>query len=418
MREDLRENGHEEIIGKTDIDLYPEKGRKTYEEDMHVMETEEPIINKEYSVEDSEGDKSYYSTSKAPVYDNDNNVIGLVGITQEITERKQLQERLDFESSLLNDLLENVPASIYFKDAECRFVEVSDFKAEELGMDRAEVVGKTDFDFYSEDRAQEMFEDDKRVMEEEEPVVNKEEKIVTPDGEEWWASVIKVPRYDEDGNVIGTLGISMDITERKQGEQREDFLHSLLSNDIETKNKTAVGILELLKERDISEQEKSMIDTAINSIEDSSELISRVWTLRKASRKTELSEVDLDSKINSAVESNAELLEEKEIDTEIGETEDEVKGGRLTEDLFSNLIEWIVRFGECNVLRVLAREENGRITIILEGDGQEVPEMIRRGITKDFREGQVKEGGMLIYLASTISTAYKGKFEIKESELG
>ncbi|KXA90975.1 hypothetical protein AKJ63_02035, partial [candidate division MSBL1 archaeon SCGC-AAA259D18] len=546
LRENLRESGHEEIIGKTDLDLYPEKGRRTYKEDMRVMKTEEPMINNERSIEDSEGNKSYFSTSKAPVYDDENNVIGLVGITQDITERKKAEKSLAWKRNLLSTLLENapdriyfkdkdhrflevsqahadylgledpskaegktdydffpdedveewheeeeeimeteeaivgkeekdvhpdghiewvstskaplydedgniigtfgisrditeqkkaekkitfqsnllqsllrlIPDSIYFKDEEGRFVEVSESKAEELGMEREEVIGKTDFDFYSEEKAREMFEDDKRVMEEEEPVINKEEKIVTPTGEEWWASVTKVPRYDGDGNMVGTLGISRDITERRRGEEREEFLHSLLSHDIETKNRTATGILELLKERDITEQEKNMINTAINSIKDSSELINRVWTLRKASRKAELSEVELDSKIEAATQSNAELLEDKEIETEIEETDAQIRGGRLLEDLFSNLIEWTVRFGECSKLRLSAQEENGKIAVTVEGDGQKVPEMIKRGIRKDFREGQVKEGGMMIYLASAISTSYKGDVKIKKSELG
>jgi len=87
--------------------------------------------------------------------------------------------------------LKNIPDSIYFKDREGRFVEVSKSKVEHLGTDRKFVVGKTDFDFYSEEEAQKMRKDEIYVMENEE-VITVEERVTRPNGEKTWISIMNV----------------------------------------------------------------------------------------------------------------------------------------------------------------------------------------------------------------------------------
>ena len=120
------------------------------------------------------------------------------------------EEDVFLRSILFTSLLKNIPDSIYFKDLEGRFVEVSKSKVEHLGTDRKFVVGKTDFDFYSEGEAQKMRKDEIYVMENEE-VITVEERVTRPNGEKTWVSVVKAPRYDEDENVVGIVGISRRI---------------------------------------------------------------------------------------------------------------------------------------------------------------------------------------------------------------
>ena len=120
------------------------------------------------------------------------------------------EEDVFLRSILFTSLLKNIPDSIYFKDREGRFVEVSKSKVEHLGTDRKFVVGKTDFDFYSEEEAQKMRKDEIYVMENEE-VITVEERVTRPNGEKTWVSVVKAPRYDEDENVVGIVGISRRI---------------------------------------------------------------------------------------------------------------------------------------------------------------------------------------------------------------
>jgi len=128
--------------------------------------------------------------------------------------RKEI-EKIKFKGNLLDSLLEHIPDRIYFKDSKSRFLDVSSSKAEGTGLSRKDFVGKTDFDFFSEEEAKVMREDEKKTMESGEPVIDKVQKLELPDGSEKWFSMTKVPFFDNKGNVMGTLGISRDVTRLK-----------------------------------------------------------------------------------------------------------------------------------------------------------------------------------------------------------
>ena len=138
----------------------------------------------------------------------------------DITERKGAEEALAYEQSLLSALMNNVPDQVYFKDAHSRFIRISKAQAERFGLrDPAQAVGKTDFDFFAEDHARPAFEDEQEIMKTGRLLVGLEEQETWPDGRTGWVSTTKVPLRDRQGRVIGTFGISRDITERKRAEE-------------------------------------------------------------------------------------------------------------------------------------------------------------------------------------------------------
>jgi PAS domain S-box-containing protein len=81
------------------------------------------------------------------------------------------------------------------------------------------MIGKTDFDFLSEEQARKIFIDDQSIMQSGKPIINKEEKITHSDGSERWVSVTKIPWYNTEGDIIGTMGITRDITKWKKLEE-------------------------------------------------------------------------------------------------------------------------------------------------------------------------------------------------------
>ena len=158
----------------------------------------------------------------------------VIGIDRDISERKKIEEALAREKYLLNALLDNVPDYIYFKDAKSRFIKTSKSHAKAFGLsDSAQVVGKTDFDFFSEDHARPAFEDEQEVIRTGQPL-NKEEKETWPDQPDTWVLTTKLPLRDQQGKTIGTFGISKDITERKRVEaellREKQFLEALNVN--------------------------------------------------------------------------------------------------------------------------------------------------------------------------------------------
>lgn len=135
-------------------------------------------------------------------------------------------------------LMEHLPDSIFFKDQESRFIAINNACAKKFGISNPEeAVGKTDFDFFDEIHAQQALDDEIQVMESGEPIIRKIEKEVrTREANEvFWASTSKLPMYDEDGNVIGTFGITQDITNQYKAEkelERKEATFSKLSKQV------------------------------------------------------------------------------------------------------------------------------------------------------------------------------------------
>jgi two-component system sensor histidine kinase/response regulator len=131
------------------------------------------------------------------------------------TSRTGVKDAPITEKYLLNVLLENVPDHIYFKDTECRFIRMSKALAMAFGLsDPAQAVGKTDFDYFTDEHARPAYEDEQEIIRSGRPL-SKEEKETWPDRPDTWVLTTKMPLRDQKGKTIGTFGISKDITERK-----------------------------------------------------------------------------------------------------------------------------------------------------------------------------------------------------------
>jgi len=129
---------------------------------------------------------------------------------------QQVQERsaeLARQQYILDTFMENVPDRIYFKDLEGRITKANKAHAARLGLsDPSEEIGKTDFDFFSPEQAQAKYEQEQQIIRTGQPI-SLEEKNVRPNGQVDWSLTTKMPLRDERGNIIGTFGISRDITD-------------------------------------------------------------------------------------------------------------------------------------------------------------------------------------------------------------
>ena len=121
---------------------------------------------------------------------------------------------------LLHSLLATAQDCIYFKDRESRFIKISPAHAKMFALDDPEkAVGKTDFDFFDEKHARKAYDDEQRIIATGEPLKNVEEMETWPDGTVTWCSTTKVAMLDDSGAIVGIVGISRDITERKLQEK-------------------------------------------------------------------------------------------------------------------------------------------------------------------------------------------------------
>jgi PAS domain S-box-containing protein len=148
---------------------------------------------------------------------DDGSVYGLLSIGQDITERKRIDEILRENEAKYKLLVENLPQMIFFKDRNSVYASCNKNYARAMKIKADEIKGKNDYDFYPKELAEKYRADDKRIMEFGQ-TEDFEEKYIQ-DGQEGFSHTVKTPARDEQGNVIGVLGISWDITERKRMEE-------------------------------------------------------------------------------------------------------------------------------------------------------------------------------------------------------
>jgi two-component system, sensor histidine kinase and response regulator len=148
---------------------------------------------------------------------------------QAIAHRQAAEAALERERNLLRALLDTVPDHIYFKDSASRFLKINPAMARWLGLPSPEqAIGKTDFDFFTAEHAQQSCDDEQTMLRTGQPVVAKEERETWPDGRVTWVSSTKVPLRDATGGIIGTFGVSRDITQQKKARGVFQLLESAL----------------------------------------------------------------------------------------------------------------------------------------------------------------------------------------------
>lgn len=159
--------------------------------------------------------------------------------------KKQINVKssLTLDSDYIDALFKYIPDNIYFKDRESHFIRINQSQAKFLELKSPEeAIGKTDFDFFEREPAEKAFEDEQNILKTKKAMILKEEKITTKYGAVIWFSVTKVPLYSSDGSIIGTFGLSRNITKNKLLEMERESLIKELTDSL-NQIKTLKGLI-------------------------------------------------------------------------------------------------------------------------------------------------------------------------------
>lgn len=151
-------------------------------------------------------------------YDESGRIVRSIGMVLDVTERRKVEQALAQEHQELQVLLDSVPAWIFYKDDNNRFLRCNRAFAEVMGMPKEQLAGKSVWDLYPQEQAQSYWKDDLEVLASGKPKLG----IVEPmsaDGRTRWVITDKIPYRDEQTGVQGIIGLSLDITERKLAEE-------------------------------------------------------------------------------------------------------------------------------------------------------------------------------------------------------
>jgi diguanylate cyclase (GGDEF)-like protein/PAS domain S-box-containing protein len=203
-----------------------------------IVDSKATFVRATISKAHKDGHTVVVESTGLPKLDADGNVVGYRGVDQDITERKRAEEALLQSETKYRTLVEGLPQKVFFKDRGSVYVSCNENYARDLRIDPHEIAGKTDYDFYPAELADKYRADDKRVMQSGETEDIEEEYV--QDGRRTFVQTVKTPVKDEDGKVVGVLGIFWDVTERKHADEERRRLHAELELRVITDSLTGL----------------------------------------------------------------------------------------------------------------------------------------------------------------------------------
>jgi PAS domain S-box-containing protein len=435
-----------EIIGKTDYDLLSrDKAEVLIETDKRIMKNKETTEVIEY-ITSSKGKTLTMLARKKPLYDDKNNVIGILGVSVDITDRKAKEDK---ENELktqwsINNILQYVPVYIYWKDVNGVYLGCNQAEAEILGFKSIrEVIGKTDYDLSWKYVAEILRKTDQRIIE------NKkvEEVLETGkvgNGKEVIMLTKKSPLYDDKDNVIGIIGVSIDITDRKEKEELEmklklqDGLYRIardVAHDIHSPL-TALEAFQYLVKSKLTDDERKILDSLKRSINGiTNKLMEKYKEIKegeskgiecvsraKPEKREEIIDVNLSIKevlklkVYEYSNKNVEIMyEDKEKGVFI--KGDSTDFERMMSNMINNGIEEVV-VGKKAEIGINCEVKEEEVEIEVKDNGVGIPKEIVDKLVKGEEIGTMKKGGHGIGMQQIMSTlkTMNGKLRIETEE--
>ncbi len=285
-----------QVLGKTDDEIFPaEIAQQFVRDDQRVLQSRE-ILHSVERLPLRDQKYCWIERIKSPAYDSHGQLIGVQLLFWDITKRFEIEKLLEEERALLHALLNNMPDAIYFKDRASRFRRVSVGLARKFGIaDPKVAIGKSDADFTSAEQAARIRKDELRIIETGQPIINRVERETWSEDPDTWCSTTKLPLRDGSGQIVGTFGMSRDITAQKRIEQqlreardaanaanfaKSEFLANM-SHEIRTPLNGILGMTQLLAQTPLNERQRDYVELVHQSGESLLELLNDILDFSK-----------------------------------------------------------------------------------------------------------------------------------------
>ncbi len=372
----------------------------------------------------------YYDLFDTPIKNVDGS-ISKFEIFHDITKRKKAEIAVLEQAVRQKALLDSIPAFVYFKDRQLNYLATNKTLIDMLNINAEDLTGKTDYDFFPKEYADFYRKCDSQVMESGEPIYNLEESFINQDGHKRYALTTKIPYRDTKGVIVGIVGTSLDITERKQAEialiqakedaesansAKSEFLANM-SHEIRTPMNAVIGFSDILASKVTNKQHKNYLNsiqtagksllTLINDILDLSKIEAGRLDIQYEPVNPQIIFTELQQIFSlKMAEKNLDFIMEIDKSLPLALILDET---RLRQILL-NLIGNAVKFTDSGYIKLCANKiyrKNSRIDLILavEDSGIGIPADQQSLIFESFRQqdGQStrKYGGTGLGLAIT-----------------
>jgi PAS domain S-box-containing protein len=185
------------------------------------------IIKFEVTHPDANKKLNYFDFCIKPFKNVAGKITFLIVESHDISERKKLEEQILKEQREQENILDSIPALIFYKDKENHFIHVNSTYSDMVGIQKRDLEGKSGSDVFPKEQSEKFFKDDKEVIESGKAKIGIIEEAKFPDGNHW-VKTDKIPFKDENGNIVGIIGFAIDITENKIAEEKKnEYLREL-----------------------------------------------------------------------------------------------------------------------------------------------------------------------------------------------
>ena len=285
--------------------------------------------SKERRFFNSKGEIVFVILSVTLLRDEDGKAIHFIAQITDITARKVAEQQVESERKLLVTLIDNLPINVFIKDLHSRKILVNQKEIEHMGAkDETEILGKTDFELYPEESANQSIEEDIEIFKTGLPLINKETYNVKNDGSYKWFLTSKIPLHNEANEVTSLLGISCDITESKfkenklknlldisteQNHRLQNFAH-IVSHNLRSHSGNFTRLLEFLENENDPAERKLLEEMLRKASENLGETVSHLNEIVNIkSKEKQVVPININKTINKVQHNIQVLLRESNV---------------------------------------------------------------------------------------------------------
>ena len=440
-----------DLIGQPFIDRIRTDYRELMLSGLRVIAKGDELLDRIAVHTDVHGQEKYVSVNAGPLHDEEGRIVGAVGTARDITERMEREQaiaQVAQQGLFLRSMINNTPDLIFYKDAQGVYRGCNSAFARLLEQDESAILGHSDRELYDEEHAEAYFKSDEAAFKARKPVRTQSLELM-PDGRMAHLETVKTPIFTEQGERLGLLGISRDVTDRKEAEDRmrdlaekadratrmkSAFLANM-SHEIRTPMNGLLGMLELLIDTDLTPEQLRLAEVSQTSAESLLSLLNDILDFSKIEAghlQLEEAPYDITRVLAAAVrlmtaraeEHHDELLLDirPEVPTHlIGDP------GRVRQ-VITNLVSNAIKFtehGEVVVEVSVAdmRDGNPMIAFAVRDTGIGIPEDKQRAIFEEFAQADASitrrygGTGLGLSISTRLVTAMGGQLQVK-SEVG
>jgi len=427
----------EEVIGETDFDFFPEDlARQYYSDEQQILQSGKPLINREEFTIDSEGKGQWLFTSKVPLRNNNNSIIGLVGISHDITERKRAQEALEKEKAKLEAMISGMKEGVVFADVNDKVAEVNPYFSKLMETSKDEIIGKTLWNFHHGEIADKLRGHIQKFRgSSESPPVIIQRSIGNAHVIMRVQPIYRDKEYD--GVLLNVIDVTKLVNARWQAEKanraKSEFLANM-SHELRTPLNSIIGFAEVLKDGLCGELNEDQITSVIDIYESGKHLLQMINDVLDLSKvesgklKLQLEEFSIDKAIYDVKSIIREMVNKKGVNLQINIPDDLpniyadlVKFKQIMFNLLSNAVKFTPQKGS---ITVDVKFNDNQFYISVKDTGIGISKEDQKTIFDEFKQvdssrSREYEGtGLGLALTKKIVELHGGKIWVKSEGLG